>query len=358
MRLRKKTLHVALIYNACSSAAPETPEDQGSTAELRAFIRRLARTLRTALGHRVTILPLAHDLPGFQRRLRRLNPDVVFNQYDDVVHGALYEMRVAALVRMMGYPITGSQALALGLCRYKHMAVSLLQGLGVPVPPESRLIERVSEVGRWHWRFPVIVHPSQEHAGIGLTRDSVVGSLTALRARVRAILTEFNQAALAQRFLGGREFNIGVIGGHKLRVLPLAEVNYTELPTDIPPIMSYAAKWLSHTVEYKKTSVICPAPVSPELEKALKRLTVSAFRAIGGWGYGRVDIRLDENGTPYVLEVNCNPCLEPDVALARSAAAAGIRYPELLQLIINAAFEREPFDADIPMLPAARTRPA
>ncbi len=299
----------------------------------------------------MTILPLANDLPGFQRRLRRLNPDVVFNQYDDVVHGALYEMRVAALVRMMGYPVTGSQALALGLCRYKHMAVSLLQGLGVPVPPENRLLERVSDISRWRWRFPVIVHPSQEHAGIGLSRDSVVWSVTALRAKVRTILKDFNQAALVQRFLGGREFNIGVIGGHKLRVLPLAEVNYTELPTDIPPIMSYAAKWLTHTVEYKKTSVICPAPASPQLEKKLARLTTAAFRAVGGWGYGRVDIRLDENGSPYVLEVNCNPCLEPDVALARSAAAAGITYPELLQHIINAAFERQPFDADIPMLP-------
>ena len=356
MRLRKKSLHVVLIYNTCGSATPEKPEDQGSTAELRAFIRRLARTLRTSLGHRVTILPLANDLPGFQRRLRRLNPDVVFNQYDDVVHGALYEMRVAALVRMMGYPITGSQALALGLCRYKHMAVSLLQGLGVPVPPESRLLERASDVGRWHWRFPVIVHPSQEHAGIGLARDSVVWSITALRAKVRTIITEFNQAALVQRFLGGREFNIGVIGGHKLRVLPFAEVNYTELPDDIPPIMSYAAKWLTHSVEFKKTSVVCPAPVSPELAKDLTRLTTSAFRAVGGWGYGRVDIRLDESGAPYVLEVNCNPCLDADVSLARSAAAAGISYPELLQHIINAAFEREPFDADIPMLPVTPGR--
>ena len=351
MRSRKKSLHVVLIYNACGAAAPETPEDQGSTAELRSFIRRLARTLRTDLGHRVTILPLANNLPGFQRRLQRLNPDVVFNQYDDVVHGALYEMRVAALVRMMGYPLTGSQALALGLCRYKYMAVSLLQGLGIPVPPESRLIERVSDVGRCHWRFPVIAHPSQEHAGIGLSRDSVVGSLTALRAKVRTILNDFGQAALVQRFLSGREFNIGIIGGHKPRVLPLAEVNYSELPAEIPPIMSYAAKWLSHTVEFKKTSVICPANVEPGLKKELARLTVAAFRATGGWGYGRVDIRLDENGTPFVLEVNCNPCLEPDVALARSAAAAGIAYPELLQRIIDAAFERQPFDADIPMIP-------
>lgn len=348
--MRCKRLHIVLIYNACAAAAPETPEDQGSTDELRKFIRRLAHTMRSKLRHRVTVLPLANNLMGFQRRLSRLKPDVVFNQYDDVVHGALYEMRVAALVRMMGFPLTGSHALALGLCRYKHMAVSLLQGVGIPVPPDGRLLERIGDVSRHRWKFPLIVHPAQEHAGIGLGRDSVVHSVKALRVKVREILREYNQPAMAQRFLPGREFNISVIGGRKPRVLPFAEVNYSQLPSDIPPIMSYAAKWMEHSIEYKKTSVTCPAEVTPELGQRLKQLVTHAFRAIGGWGYGRVDIRLDENDDPYVLEVNCNPCLEEDVALARSAKAAGLTYPETIQAIIDAAFERPPFDADIPMM--------
>jgi len=352
---RKRALHIILIYNSCGAAVPETPDDRGSISDLHIFIRRLARVLRS-LGHRVTVLPLANDLLGFQRKLTRLQPDVVFNQYDDVVHSALYEMRVAALVRMMGFPITGSHALALGLCRYKHMAVSLLQGAGLRVPPESLLLERVKDVSDVTWRFPVIVQPAQEHGGVGLTRDSVVHSVTALRRQVGIILREFHQPAMAQRFLPGREFNIGIIGGTKQRVLPFAEVNYTELPPDIPPIMSYAAKWLETSVEYKRTSVICPAEVSPQLAHKLTAVTAKAFRALGGWGYGRVDIRLDEHDEPHVLEVNCNPCLEEDVALARSAKAAGIAYPQLLQMIIDAAFEKPPFDADVPMLVPPRPR--
>jgi D-alanine-D-alanine ligase len=352
----RRSLHVALIYNACRAAVPEMPDDRGSTDDLRAFIRRVARTLRRS-RHRVSVVPLANDLMGFQRRLTRLRPDVVFNQYDDVVHGALYEMRVAALVRMLGFPLTGSHALALGLCRYKHMTVSLLQGAGLPVPPESRLLERVGDVARYRWRFPVIVHPAQEHAGIGLCRESVVHTLSGLRTQVRAILQTHSQPALAQRFLRGREFNIGVVGGRRLRVMPFAEVNYSELPAEIPPIMSYAAKWLAGSIEYRRTSVICPAPVSASLARALTRLTVDAFRAVGGWGYGRVDIRLDENGKPYVLEVNCNPCLEEDMALARSAREAGIRYPRLLAGILDAALEKPPFDTDVPMLLPPRPRP-
>jgi len=347
--MARHRLHVALIYNAYRVAAPETPDDQGSTDELRRFVHHLARVIRR-LGHRVTLLPLANDLMGFQRRLTRLHPDVVFNQYDDVVHGALYEMRVAALVRMMGFPMTGSPALGLGLCRYKYMAISLLQGAGLPVPPDSRMLERIGDVARHHWKFPVIVHPAQEHAGIGMGRESVVHTVRALRDQVRIILRDYGQAALAQHFLPGREFNIGLLGGKRLRVLPFAEVNYAKLPPDIPPIMSYAAKWLSTSVEFKKISVICPATVEPMLHLRIEKLALAAFRAVGGWGYGRVDIRLDENQEPYVLEVNCNPCLEEDVALARSARAAGIKFPKMLQLIIEAALERPPFDVDVPML--------
>ena len=344
-----KRLAVALIYNAMRAAVPETPDDRGSTDDLRRLIRSMARDIRR-LGHRVTVVPLVNDLLGFQRRLSRLKPDVVFNQYDDIVHGALYEMRVAALVRMMGFPLTGSSALALGICRHKYMAAALLQGAGIPVPPETRLLERVRDVDRYRWRFPAIAHPAQEHAGIGLDRSSVVHSKSALRAKVREIVGRFGQPAIVQRFLPGREFNVGLVGGRRIRVMPFAEVNYSKLPPGIPPIMSYAAKWLDDTVEYQKTSVVCPAAVNVELTARVSDLAVRAFRAIGGWGYGRVDIRLDENGEPFVLEVNCNASLEADVALARSAKAAGIDYTQLLKMIVKAALERPPFDVDVPML--------
>ena len=141
------------------------------------------------------------------------------------------------------------------------------------------------------------------------------------------------------------------MGGKRLRVLPLAEVDYSTLPDEIPPIMSYAAKWIETSEEYQKTSVICPADVEPELAREISDVALRAFRAVGGWGYGRVDIRLDEDEPPCVLEVNCNPCLEEGVGLARSAERAGIIYPQLLQMIVRAALEPLPYDLDVPMLP-------
>src|ERR1700686_2935100 len=101
-----KRIHIAVVYNDNTEDLPELTEDRAGTADLKRLIRHIARHLRR-LGHTVTILPLAHDLFAFQRRLRRIDPDVVFNLYDDVVHGALYDMRLAALVRMMGLQMTG-----------------------------------------------------------------------------------------------------------------------------------------------------------------------------------------------------------------------------------------------------------
>jgi D-alanine-D-alanine ligase len=150
---------------------------------------------------------------------------------------------------------------------------------------------------------------------------------------------------------------VGLVGGKKLRVLPLAEVDYSRLPDEIPPIMSYAAKFLEESTEYQKIRVICPARVESELAARIGDTAVRAFRAIGGWGYGRVDIRLDEESLPRVLEVNCNPSLENGVGLVRSAKKAGIGYAQLLQLIIKAAFEGPPFDLNLPIsFPIGRKR--
>jgi D-alanine-D-alanine ligase len=343
-----KRMHVVLVYNAARVNAVELPEDRASTADLRTQIRTIARNLRR-LGHTVSVVSLAHDLFAFQRKLRRLKPDVVFNQYEDIVHGALYEMRLAALVRMMGFPVTGSPALALGLCKYKHMTLSLLAGIGVPIPPNTALLETVGAVEEQLWQFPVIVQPAQEDSGVGLDRASVVYSKSALRRKVRDLLRTYNQPALAQRFLSGREFNVSVIGGNRLRVLPPAEVDYSQLSADIPPIMSYAAKWLENTEEYKGTSVICPAPLTPELSERISQIAMRSFRAVGGWSYARVDMRLDEAGQPCVLEVNCNPCLDPGVGLARSAEIAGIEFPQLLKLILRYAIEQQRYDVEMPM---------
>ncbi|MGE3806841.1 MAG: hypothetical protein AB7K24_19405 [Gemmataceae bacterium] len=343
-----KRRHIALVYNSYQTGLEESEEDRGSNADLRTMIRYMARVLRRS-GHQVTLLPLGNDLFAFQRKLRRVQPDVIFNQYDDVVLGAFHEIRFAALMRMMGFPITGSAELSLGLCRFKYVTSCLLAGMGVPVPPQTCLVDSLRMVEQKEWEYPLIVQPSQEHAGIGTDRDSLVTSKQGLRKKVREILKAYNQPAVVQQFCPGREFNVGILGASKMRVLPLAEMDYSQLPPHVPPIMSYAAKWLESTDEYECIDVTCPAEVEPGLARAIEEVALSAFRAVGGRGYGRVDIRLDEQGQPRVLDVNCNPCLDDEMGLARSAAAAGISYPELLDQIIECAFEPNPYEVELPI---------
>src|SRR5262249_5074333 len=117
----------------------------------------------------------------------------------------------------------------------------------------------------------------------------------------------------------------------------------------------YAAKWVETSEEYQNTRVTCPADVEPVLGQRISQVALQAFRAIGGRGYGRVDMRLGEDNQPYVLEVNCNPCLDEGMGIARAAEKGGISFPQLLQLVIRAALEPQPYDADVPMLPG-RTR--
>lgn len=347
-RKGKSRFRVALIYNAFQDTQPDEKSDQATSRHLRMMIRSIARAMREA-DHEVVIIPIVDNLQSLERKLARIKPDIIFNQYDDVVHGALYEMRVAAFIHLLGYRMTGSPAMALGLSRYKYMAAGLLNGIDIPIPGQTSLIERIGQIDEQKWGFPLIVHAAQEHAGIGLDRKSVVHTKKALREKVREVINDLGQPALVQRFLEGREFNVGLVGGKRLKVMPLAEVDYSKLPETIPPIMSYAAKWISSSVEYKKTRVICPAEVEPELATMIRETAVKAFRAVGGWGYGRVDIRLDDQGLPRVLEVNCNPCLDNGMGLARSAAISGLSYPELLNQVLLAAIEGPPYDVLLPI---------
>lgn len=344
-----KKLKIGLVYNTFFDTAYNKIQDKEDIDDLKKSISKLARNLRK-LGHKVVIMPLGNDLFDFQHKIYKLRPDLIFNQYEDVVHGAIYEMRLAAMVQMMGFPITGSPAIALGLCRYKYMSALLLQGAGIPIPPQTQLLEMLSDIDRHKWTFPMIVQPALEHGGVGLERESIVYTKKALQNKVRQVRNTYKQPVLVQQFLFGREFNVSVIGGNKMRLLPLSEVCYENLPPDIPKIMSYAAKWVETSTEYQKIYIKCPAIVEPELVKRIEEIALKAFRTIGGWGYGRVDIRLDDNNTPCVLEVNCNPYLEGGVGIARSAEKAGMNFPEFLEMIIKIAFEKQPFDISLPML--------
>jgi len=147
-------------------------------------------------------------------------------------------------------------------------------------------------------------------------------------------MTEQFDEVLVQRYVAGREFNVGLVGD---KVLPIAEIDFSTMPADSWPILTYAAKWHVGSPEDLGSVPVCPAEIPRSLAERLVKAAEAAWRAMHGKGYGRVDLRVDERGEPWVLEVNPNPDLNDDAGLSRMAQTAGWDYAELVRRIAEVA---------------------
>src|SRR5204862_7383106 len=181
--------------------------------------------------------------------------------------------------------------------------------------------------------LPAIVKPAAEDASAGLDRQSVVTDRKSLKARIAARTDQFDEV-LVQQYIGGREFNVGIVGD---RMLPIAEIDFSAMPEGVWPILTYAAKWHVGSAEDLGSRPVCPAQISQRFADRLVRLAETAWRTMQGKGYGRVDVRVDDLGKPWILEVNPNPDLTDDAGLSRMAKAAGWDYAELIRRIAELA---------------------
>jgi len=154
-------------------------------------------------------------------------------------------------------------------------------------------------------------------------------------------MTEFLQGLIAERYIEGREVNVTLLGsGDSVQVLPLHEIDFAAMPSDRPRIVSYAAKWDEAHVDYAGTKPVPVRDMSAATVAEVERVARGAWRALGLRDYGRVDLRVDAAGTPWVIDVNPNPDISPDAGVARSAAAAGLSYPQMIGRIADLAIAR------------------
>ena len=151
------------------------------------------------------------------------------------------------------------------------------------------------------------------------------------------MLEQFDEV-LVQEYVAGREFNVGFVGK---RMLPIAEIRFEDLPQGTWPIVSYAAKWIPGSPEDEGTVPVCPADLSPEALQGIGQVARKAWEHMSeGEGYGRVDLRLSEDGQPYVLEVNPTPDLSSNAGLARMGRAFGWSYDDLVMQVVDEALMR------------------
>ena len=130
-------------------------------------------------------------------------------------------------------------------------------------------------------------------------------------------------------------------------VLPVSEIIFKGLPVNLPKIVTYDGKWMKDSTYYRHTNPRCPARLNKRTLKKVEEIALAAFDAINCRDYARVDLRLDKNNKPYVIEVNPNPDISTDSGFARAASAAGIGYPELLFRISQLALSRRKSDTQV-----------
>jgi D-alanine-D-alanine ligase len=318
-------LRVAILYDEAASDPAAAPD----ISDVLTAVEAVQVALRD-LGHTPIRLGVAGAPERWAARLADAEVDVVFNLCEGVGGAGAGEARVAAVVELMGLPLTGCGSELLGLARRKDRVNAILVSAVLPVP-DWTLVHSGAAAPAWS-RYPAIVKPAGEDASVGITQRSVVRDRAELAAALEAAAR--HGPLLVQEFVAGRELYCGVVGE---RMLPLTEIDFGALPPDHWPLVTYEAKWEPGSAADLGTTPVCPARLAPEVARTVAAAGLAAWRTLEGRGYGRVDLRLDDEGRPWILEVNPNPDLSPAAGLARMAAAGGWGYRELVAAILREA---------------------
>ncbi len=281
-------------------------------------------------------LNIFDDLGILLKDIRKNQPDVIFNFMELYKDNSRLEMNLVGMLELLGTPYTGAPPMALANCQSKVLAKRILNSYGIKTA-NFILIKKSVKHYKHNLKFPLIIKPVFEDASVGIENNSIVKNTKELRERVEYILTVFQQPALVEEFIEGRELNVAVMGDKEPFALPISEIDFTEMPEHLYNIVSYQAKWDPNHEAYHKTIPSCPAILPKKVEKKAKEIAVEAFKIMGCRDYARIDMRLSHNNELYVLEVNPNPDLTESAGFMRSAEAAGIGYVGALKKIISFA---------------------
>jgi D-alanine-D-alanine ligase len=205
--------------------------------------------------------------------------------------------------------------------------------------------------------YPCIVKPRCDDASNGISTESVVHDFAALERQVNVICDFYSGNAIIETFITGREFNATVMGNSEFIALPVSEIVYS-LPSGLPEILTFDAKWESDSSYFKGTKPVCPAEIEVEEQQHIGETIITVYRLLGCQGYARVDLRLDNEGQLNVIEVNPNPDISPGTGAARQAEAAGMTYTQFIEKIVQLALDRKDDEDRYPIyVPRRQTRP-
>jgi D-alanine-D-alanine ligase len=369
-------MRVAVLYNAVSQQ--DTIEDLDVLVQVNVVRESLKR-----LGHEHFAVACTLDLDSMKDQLRKLRPDIVFNLVE-ALHGddSLVHLPPAVLDSLK-LPYTGSSAESLFLTTHKLLAKERLSCAGLPTPKwivQKSAVEAHENpclVGTHPAPFPtayvapgeISPHPNPLRAPTGAMRSMVgwsgeggmsrwiikgvweqgsrdmdddavfSGEAPEVHRRLRERVKHTGRPAFAEEYIEGREFNLAMLTGPgPVIVLPPAEIDFSAFPAEKPRIVGYRAKWLADSFEYNNTPHRFDFPAADRtLLDHLEELARKCWKLFMLRGWGRVDFRVDQNGRPWILEVNANPCLSPDAGFAAALQRVGIEFDDAMRRILDEA---------------------
>jgi len=289
------------------------------------------------LEYEVVLLPLSPPASELKSKLASLNANLIFNLFEGFDDSSETEALLPEAAEELGIPYTGCPAKALRLALDKAKAKDILKSAGIKTPDYQVLTP--DTIHEFRLNFPCIIKPRSEDASHGLSEASVVRNIEALQKQVQFISRAFGGNALVEEFIDGREFNSTGIGNINPVVLNISEIIY-DLPSNLPRLLTFSAKWEENSVYFVGTKPVCPARINAAQKRRIGHIVLDTFRLFGCRGYARIDLRMDSKGDFHVIEVNPNPDITPGNGTARHAEATGMTYTEFIDKIIILALER------------------
>ncbi len=257
-------------------------------------------------------------------------PDFVFNLVESINNKGELCYFIPALLNMHSIPFSGNPVEAMFITTSKELTGKTLRSACINNPGEFL-------PSQWKKLVPgnrYIIKPIWEDGSLGITAESVF----AFTPESGKKLSEYKDSHwLIEDYIDGREFNVTVVASESgPEVLPPAEMIFRGYDDSMPKIVDFRAKWETGSFEYENTVRDFPGEkLDPILKQRIIETTLSCWDVFGLRGYARVDMRVDHNDIPFVIEVNANPCISPDSGVVAAVNAAGIPFTEFVRRIIN-----------------------
>ena len=310
---------------------PTDPDELATNAELQT--EHDVHAALAGLGHRVRLMSIGDQVTDLRDAIREWKPHVIFNLMEQFAGIVSYDYYVVAFLELMRQRYTGCNPRGLMLSRDKVLAKQLLAWHRVPTPafhaiPFGKRFREPRKLA-----FPLFVKSATEDASLGIAQASVVDDMQSLRERIEFIHDQVQSDAIVEEYIEGRELYVGVLGNKQLTTYPAWEMNFGALPN--AAIATRRVKW---DAKYQKKHGITTGPaddLSEAQTEALGRMAKRAYRALHMNGFARMDFRLRDDGSVFLLEANANPNLTRDEDFAESARAVGSSYEALLMRIVS-----------------------